>query len=113
MPLIDETVLTEYQNDIGLEKARALLKIVISEMEMRSGNALKAHESGDSDEMEREFHTVKSICFMVGATDMANLAMEIEVGAANMSQDELEQKLSSYTDIKRKTIAQLNQRMAS
>ena len=113
MPLIDEALLTEYQNDIGAEKAATLLKIVISEMEMRSKNAFQAYESDDKEKMAREFHTVKSICFMVGATDMGNLAMDIEVNGSEMTTDNMTQKLEQYANVKEKTIEYLNQRLAS
>lgn len=108
MPLIDEEVLAEYQNDIGLEKAKTFLNIVTSEMETRSSNAFRAYGEGNLEEMEREFHTIKSICFMVGAVDMGNLAMDIELNARKKTSQELEQKMTTYLDIKKRTLERLN-----
>lgn len=107
MPLVDEAVLSEYKNDIGEEKAKTLLAIVIDEIEMRSQNALKAFHESLLDDMRREFHTLKSICYMVGAMELGSLAKKIELDSETCSHGDLYKKIEEYKLLKEPTMETL------
>lgn len=105
MPIFNETVLHEYIEDIGSDKAGQLLDIVLKEIKLRQARALKNYQNKDMDGVKREYHTMKSVCAMIGAESLSEVARNIEQNIETMRSKALEEQMRQFEIIKDETAA--------
>jgi len=97
--LIDETVLTELQEDTGAEFLEELVTTFLEEAPGMIAELKSAQEASDTDAFRRAAHSIKSNAHVFGAAGLADLAMKLELeGESAVDVSELENILSQTSD---------------
>ena len=108
-PLIDTAILDELIGHIGAEAARAVIELFISECGELAGT-IGAPETGH-DEVRRAAHSLKSSAGQLGASALAEVALDVET-AAEGGAPELRSLIKHLQECAARTQAALSVRLA-
>ena len=82
-PVIDQTVFAELQETAGAEFAVELVDTFLEEAPGMLAELRSAHTKGDADGFRRAAHSLKSNGNTFGASKLAAMARELELGGMN------------------------------